>query len=137
MSEPITSRTTLIRPALLACASILVPLMVAGAVWEGVAGALGAGAGVLLIAVGFCGSWIFVAWSEQLGVRIVLPAGVMAYVAKIILVATAFFWATKTEWAGTKPMAMATFVAIVVMLTVLMVWAVRMRLPVLKPEDAL
>lgn len=137
MSEAITSRATLIRPALLACASVLVPLMIAGAIWEGVAGALGAGAGVLLVAIGFSSSWIFVAWSEQLGVRIVLPAGVMAYVAKIILVAAAFLWATKAEWAGTKPMAMATFVAIVVMLTVLMVWAARMRLPVLKPEDSL
>jgi len=137
MSSVIPSRLSLIRPAFIACAVALFPLMIAGAIWEGVNGILGAIAGVALVAVGFIGSWLFVAWSEQIGLRMVLPAGVMGYVAKIILVAVAFLAATRTGWSGTMPMALATFVAIVVLLAVLMVWAARMRLPVVEPGDSL
>ncbi|WP_147139603.1 hypothetical protein [Stackebrandtia albiflava] len=132
-----TSKLTLIRPALLACAAAVVPVGIAGAVWQGVAGALGAVAGVALVAVGFVGSWMFTAWAEQLGLRLVFAAGVMGYIGKIGLVAAAFLVASRTGWSGMMPMAMATIVGIVAVLTVLMIWAARMRLPLLRPEDSL
>ncbi|CAM3359392.1 hypothetical protein [Stackebrandtia soli] len=122
-------------PALYACAAVAVPLAIAGGVWRGTAGLLGALAGVALTATGFAASWYFVVWTEPLGLRLVLPAGLMGLVAKIILFAGAFLAATRAEWSGMMPMAVGSVVSIVAVLVALMVWASRVRLPYVQPVD--
>ncbi len=109
--------------------------MAIGLFLHGWTGLLGAGAGVVLTAVGFSASWYFVVWTEPLGLKLVLPAGLMGLVAKIILFAFAFLIAKRYGWSGMMPMAGAAFVSIVAVLIALMLWGLRTKLPPIEPLD--
>lgn len=110
-------------------------MIIVGLVWKGVPGSLGALAGVLLTAVGFAASWYFVVWTEPLGLKLVLPAGLMGLVAKLLLFGAAFLAASRSEWDGLLPMAASAAITIVAVLVFLMVWAARVKLPYVVPTD--
>lgn len=122
-------------PALYACGIVLLPALTIGLITHGWAGLAGAGTGVVLTAVGFAASWYFVVWTEPLGLKLVLPAGLMGLVAKIILFSFAFLMAKRYEWSGMMPMAAAAFVSIVAVLIALMLWGLRTKLPPIEPLD--
>lgn len=130
----LSRRVKMVRPSLYTSAGLLVPLCIAGALWEGAAGAWGAFAGLALVTVMFTASWYAIAWVETWDMRLVLPAGMMAYTFKIIVVMAALLIASRLEWAGLMPMVASIAVSMTAWLTVLMIWGVRARLPYVDDE---
>lgn len=130
----LTRRVRMLRPSLITSAALVVPLMIGGAVWEGLAGALGAFTGVALVTVMFIASWYGIAWVETWDIRMVLPAGMMAFTFKIIVLAFALLVASRLKWDGLMPMVASVAVSIVAWLAVLMVWGARSRFPYVDEE---
>ncbi|GLZ75916.1 hypothetical protein Afil01_07230 [Actinorhabdospora filicis] len=130
----LSRRVKMVRPSLITSAGLLVPLCVAGAIWKGAPGAWGAFVGLAVVTVMFTASWYGIAWVETWDMRLVLPAGMMAYTFKIIVVMAALLFASRLEWAGLMPMVASIAVSITAWLTVLMIWGVRARLPYVDDE---
>jgi hypothetical protein len=85
--------------AALAGASALVGLLVKGA-----PGALGAAAGVLLMAGLFLGSTAFIVWVETVRREKMLVGGLIAYAVKLWILFVVLNGVSSTGWAGFVPM---------------------------------
>ena len=101
-------------------AAAAVAAALGGALAGGV-GAAGAAAGVAVVAAASLLATLFVAWADAVATRLVLPAGIMAYVLKLSLVGAALFVPAAVGWAGLVPMAWGV-VAGVVAWTAATVW---------------
>jgi hypothetical protein len=130
----LSRRVRMVRPSLITSAFLAVPLAVAGGVWKGLPGVIGALVGLLVVAVMFTASWYAIAWVEVWDIRLVLPAGMMAYTFKIIVLMAALLLASRLKWDGMLPMVASVAVSIVAWLTVLMIWGVRARFPYVEEE---
>jgi len=93
----------------------------AGYVMDGPTAALGAAAGVFVVAVGYSMSTLAVGWADAVNPALVLPIGMAAYVIKYLLVALIMLVVAGNGWAGGVPMAWGIAAGAVV-LTAVQVW---------------
>jgi hypothetical protein len=117
-----------LRQVPLALAVSGVVLVVAAAVgWlaQGAAGALGAAAGVALVAVSYLVSSAVVAWVDSVNPRLLLPVGLTTYVTKFVLLGVAMVAVVNTGWEGTTAMGLAIIPGVVGWTTANVWWALR------------
>jgi hypothetical protein len=73
---------------------------VVGLLAGGAASALGAGFGVVLVAVSFSVSSLIIAWADSINPQLVLPVGLLTYALKFTLLGFAAVALAATGWAG-------------------------------------
>src|SRR5215217_4583491 len=83
--RPIRRRLNHLPAGLAGCAVVLVGALVVGGVTRGAAGAVGAGIGVVGVAVSYVISGLAVAWADSINPQLVMPVGLATYVIKVVL----------------------------------------------------
>lgn len=92
-------------PYLLAVSGVLAALAaIVGLIVAGIAGALGAAAGVLFIALTYCLSTLFISWVETKNRPMMLPATMLSYLVKLVLLVTLIEVLGQRAWPGLRPM---------------------------------
>lgn len=117
--------------AVLAVAAPLVAGAVAG--WPG---ALGALAGVALVAVNYTISGVAVAWADSVNTALVLPVGMATYAVKFTLLGVALVALLGTGWPGLPSMGMSILAATLAWTVAHTWWAVRARIPYVDPDGS-
>lgn len=93
-------------PVPLATSGVLaVAAAAVGGVVGGGSAAIGAGAGVVLVAAGYVFSTLVVAWADATAPRLVLPFGMAAYLLKVSVLGAVLTLAALAGWSGLVPMA--------------------------------
>jgi hypothetical protein len=88
-------------PSGLRASAVLLPAgAVVGLLAGGAASALGAGFGVVLVAVSFSVSSLIIAWADSINPQLVLPVGLLTYALKFTLLGFAAVALAATGWAG-------------------------------------
>jgi hypothetical protein len=100
VTSPVLGRLTHLPSGLKASAVLLVLAVAAGAVFAGVAGALGAAAGVGLVAASFTGSSLAIAWADSVHPTLVLPVGLTTYILKFTAIGFVMAAVARTGWDG-------------------------------------
>ncbi len=106
---------TAISGALALCAASV------GFVAGGPDAALGAAAGVLVVAVNFTVSTLVVAWADAVRPALIMPLGMLTYVIKYTLIAAIMIGIASSGWSGGRPMAWG-IAGGAVLLTAAQVW---------------
>jgi hypothetical protein len=92
---------------LIASAVLLVVGVVVGALLRGGAGALGAAAGVGLVAASYVIGSVVIAWADSIDPKLVMPVGLTTYVLKFTLIGIVMAAIAASGWAGLRPMGVA------------------------------
>ncbi len=103
-------RLTHLPSGLVASAGLLVLGVALGALLRGAAGALGAAAGVLIVAASYTASSLVIAWADSIDPRLVLPAGLMTYMLKFTVLGVLLLALAGRGWAGQAPMGVAIMI---------------------------
>ncbi len=98
----------------------------AGYLADGATAALGAAAGVLVVAVGASMSTLAIAWADAVRPQLVLPVGLLTYVIKFALVAFVMISVADSGWAGLIPMAWGLAAGAVALTAVQAWWIARL-----------
>ncbi|MEU7761466.1 hypothetical protein [Micromonospora aurantiaca (nom. illeg.)] len=102
-------------PVLLAAVVVLAAAAaVAGGVWRGADGALGAAAGVAVTAASYTLTTVVLAWADSKDPQLVLPFGLGLYVAKITALGGVMVLVASTGWPGLIPFALGIAAGVVV-----------------------
>ncbi|HEX8343391.1 MAG TPA: hypothetical protein VF657_01425 [Actinoplanes sp.] len=101
--------------ALVLCAASI------GFLTGGPTAALGAAAGVFVVAVGLTMSTLVIAWADAVRPALIMPLGLLAYVIKFALISVMMLAVAENGWAGGLPMAWG-IAGGVVTLTAVQVW---------------
>ncbi|MET9302285.1 MULTISPECIES: hypothetical protein [Micromonospora] len=102
-------------PVLLAAVAVLAAAAaVAGGVWRGADGALGAAAGVAVTAASYTLTTVVLAWADSKDPQLVLPFGLGLYVAKITALGGVMVLVASTGWPGLIPFALGIAAGVVV-----------------------
>jgi hypothetical protein len=115
-----------------AALAVLAPA-VAGAA-AGWPGALGALAGVALVAVNYTISGVAVAWADSVNPALVLPVGMATYAVKFTLLGVALVALLNTGWPGLPPMGLSILAATLAWTIAHTWWAVRAKIPYVEPD---
>jgi hypothetical protein len=99
-------------------------------------GALGAVAGVTLVAVSYTATTLAVAWADSVNPRMVLGVGLGMYVTKFSLFGLMMVAVDAADWGGMTAMSVGIAVAIVAWLTAQIWWTVRNSHPYAASQPA-
>lgn len=115
-------------PVALAVSGLVLALATAaGWLAEGGAGALGAAAGVALVAVSYLVSSVAVAWADSIRPQLVLPVGLSTYITKIVVLGGVMLAVVETGWDGTTAMGLAIIPGVMGWTGATVWWALRQR----------
>ena len=114
---------------LAASAALLVLGLVIGGLARGTVGALGAAAGVGLVAASYTGSSVVIAWADARDPRLVLPFGLLTYVVKFTIIGFVMAAIDASGWDGLAPMGLAIIVTALGWTVAQAVWTWRARIP--------
>jgi hypothetical protein len=114
--------------SLIATAALLAVGVPLGGVAWGAAGALGALAGVLLVAVSYVSSSLVVAWVDLVARHLLLPIVLLTYVLKFTIFGVVMWRVSATDWSGLRPMGLAVIVATIVWTAAQLWWTMRAKL---------
>lgn len=126
---PIAGRLGHLRTTLTVTGMVLVVTVIAGAVMAGLAGALGAVAGVLVVAGSYLLSDLAVAWADSVSPKLVFSVGLGTYLFKFSLLGMALLAAPGDGWAGQRPLAVAMVSAVVCWVGAQVWWTARHGAP--------
>jgi hypothetical protein len=107
------SRVRHLRMALGVSAALLVVAALVGYLVRGWDGALGAAAGVALVAASYTTTTLAIAWADSVNPRMVMPVGMAMYVTKFSLFGAMLILTAGTAWAGRIPLAMGIVAGVV------------------------
>jgi hypothetical protein len=107
------SRLRHLRLALGVSAAVLLVAVLVGFLVRGWAGALGAAAGVALVAASYTATTLAIAWADSVNPRMVMPVGMAMYVTKFSLFGAMLILTAGTAWAGRLPLAMGIVAGVV------------------------
>lgn len=79
---------------------------------RGSAGAGGAAAGVVLVALSYTISSVVIAWADIIDPKLIMPIGLAAYAVKFIAIGLVMAAIARTGWAGLVPMGVAIITAV-------------------------
>jgi hypothetical protein len=105
-------RLSHLRPTLLASAAIAVVAVIVGALTVGSAGAIGALAGVALVAASYTVSSVIIAWVDIIDPKLIMGVGLGTYVVKFTILGFVMYFISRTGWAGVVPMGLAIGVGV-------------------------
>jgi len=114
---------------LLASAALLVLGLIIGGLARGTVGALGAAAGVGLVALSYTVSSVVIAWADARDPRLVLPFGLLTYVMKFTIIGFVMAAIDARGWRGLAPMGIAIIVTALGWTVAQAVWTWRARIP--------
>jgi hypothetical protein len=103
-----------------------------GAAAKGAPGAVGAAAGVLVVAGSYTATTLAVAWADSVNPRLVLSVGIAMYITKFSLLGAMLIIVGGSEWTGKLPMAGGIVAGIVVWTTAHVWWTLRHSFPYAK-----
>lgn len=106
--------------ALVLCAASI------GFLTGGPTAALGAAAGVLVVAVSLTLSTLVIAWADAIRPALIMPAGLLAYVIKFALIGFIMLSIAASGWPGGRPMAWGIAGGVVVLTAVQVLWVLRL-----------
>jgi hypothetical protein len=90
---------------------ILVLLVAGGAVFGGFTGAAGAAAGVGIVVASFTVSSLVIAWADSVHPTLVLPVGMVTYIAKFTAIGFAMAAVVASGWDGLPALGVGVAVA--------------------------
>ncbi len=128
-------RLTHLPSGLVASAGLLVLGVALGALLRGAAGALGAAAGVLIVAASYTASSLVIAWADSIDPRLVLPAGLMTYMLKFTVLGVLLLALAGRGWAGQAPMGVAIMITALGWTVAQAVWTWRARIPYVEIDE--
>lgn len=124
---PILARVPQLKLGLLVSAALLVGAAAVGLIFAGITGALGAAAGVALVAASFTASTLAIAWADSVNPQMVLPVGLTAYAMKFTLLGVVGASVGATGWSGLPALAGGIIVATLTWSTTHAVWVWRQK----------
>jgi hypothetical protein len=114
---------------LLAMAALAVVATLVGGLARGGTGALGAAAGVVLVAASYTASSAVLAWADGVNPRLVLPVGLVTYAVKFLLLGLLMLAVAATGWDGLRPMGFAIVAAALTWSVAQAAWTWRAKIP--------
>jgi hypothetical protein len=132
--RPLRRRLAHLPSGLVASGVLLVVGTVLGALLRGWSGALGAALGVILVAASYTASSMAIAWADSIDPRLVLPAGLMTYLLKIVLFAALLAGLAGAHWRGLAPAGIGIMATALTWTVVQAVWTWRARIPYVDVE---
>jgi hypothetical protein len=129
--KPVTvrGRLTHLPVGLKVTAVLLVLAVFGGAVADGIHGAGGAVAGVLLVAASYVASSFVIAWADSIHPRMVLPVGLLTYVVKFAALGVGMYALASTGWDGLPALGVAVIVATLAWATAHAWWLWHAKIP--------
>jgi hypothetical protein len=101
-------------PALLIASGVLIAgAALVGWLAAGPAGAIGASAGVTLVAFSYTLSTLVIAKADEIDPKLIMPWGMGMYIAKFSLIGAAMIAVVETGWAGLVPFGWGVSVGVV------------------------
>jgi predicted tellurium resistance membrane protein TerC len=116
--------------ALLLCAASV------GFLADGVPAALGAAGGVAIVTVGFTMSTLVIAWADTVRPALVMPLGLLTYVAKIALIGFIVGSVAATDWPGRMALLWGMVAGVLGWTSVQIWWVARSIRPVSPQANA-
>ena len=110
-------------------AVIFVLTVAGGAVLGGLAGALGAAAGVGIVVASFTVSSLVIAWADSVHPTLVLPVGMFTYILKFTAIGFAMAAVVASGWDGLTALGVGVAVATIGWATAQAWWVWHARIP--------
>ena len=110
-------------------AVIFVLTVAGGAVLGGLAGALGAAAGVGIVVASFTVSSLVIAWADSVHPTLVLPVGMVTYILKFTAIGFAMAAVVASGWDGLTALGVGVAVATIGWATAQAWWVWHARIP--------
>ncbi len=129
MSVSVIGRMTHLPVGLKASAVILVLMVAGGAVFGGLAGALGAAAGVGIVVASFTISSLVIAWADSVHPTLVLPVGMVTYITKFTALGFVMTAVAGSGWNGLTALCLGVGVATIGWATAQAWWVWHARIP--------
>lgn len=107
------SRTRHLATALGASGALTVVAAIIGWLAGGTTAAVGAAAGVVLVAVSYAATTLAVAWADTVNFRMVFPVGMAMYLIKFSLLGAMLIAVGASDWSGKIPMALGICAGVV------------------------
>jgi hypothetical protein len=108
---------------------LFVLVVVGGAVFDGFPGAAGGAVGVGIVAASFTLSSLAIAWADSVHPTLVLPVGVVTYIAKFTAIGFAMAAVVATGWAGIPALGVGVIVATIGWATAQAWWVWHAKIP--------
>jgi hypothetical protein len=121
---------------LLGCAVALAGSVAVGGLMRGVPGAIGAGIGVIGVAVSYVISGLAVAWADSINPQLVLPVGLATYVIKFLLLGVLLIALSGWDGAGRLPLAFGILAGVLAWTAAHLWWIVRARIPYVEVDGS-
>jgi hypothetical protein len=131
---PLRRRLGHLRSGLLSSAVLLVLGLVLGAVLAGGSGAVGAAAGVTLVAVSYTLSSVVIAWADSVNPQLVLPVGLATYFLKFSILGLVLALVAGTGWAGLPAFGIAVMAAALSWVAAQAWWTWHAKIPYVQLE---
>jgi hypothetical protein len=125
----VRGRLTHLPVGLKVTAVLLVPAVIGGAAFGGFVGAVGAVAGVFLVAASYVGSSVVIAWADSVSPSLVLPVGLVTYVLKFTALGVAMYALAGTGWNGMPALGVAVIAATLCWATAHAWWVWHAKIP--------
>jgi hypothetical protein len=125
----VLGRLTHLPSGLKASAVLFVIAVPGGALFAGVAGALGAAVGVALVVASFTVSSLVIAWADSVNPTLVLPVGLMTYVLKFTAIGFLMAAVAGTNWDGLPALGGAVIVTTLGWATAQAWWTWHAKIP--------
>ncbi|GAA1029536.1 hypothetical protein GCM10009557_18350 [Virgisporangium ochraceum] len=125
----VVGRMTHLPVGLKTSAVILVLMVAGGAVFGGVAGALGAAAGVGIVVASFTVSSLVIAWADSVHPTLVLPVGMVTYITKFTALGFVMAAVAGSGWDGLTALCLGVGVATIAWATAQAWWVYHARIP--------
>lgn len=125
----VLGRMTHLPVGLKTSAVIFVLMVGGGAVFGGLAGALGAAAGVGIVVASFTVSSLVIAWADSVHPTMVLPVGMVTYIGKFTALGFVMAAVAGSGWDGLTALCLGVGVATIAWATAQAWWVYHARIP--------
>jgi hypothetical protein len=125
----VRGRLTHLPVGLKVTAVLLVLAVIVGAAFDGVAGAAGAVAGVVLVAASYIVSSVVIAWADSIAPAMVMPVGLLTYVVKFTALGFGMYALADTGWDGLPALGVAVIAATLTWATAHAWWLWHAKIP--------
>lgn len=128
-SVTIRGRLTHLPVGLKVTAVLLVLGVIVGAAFDGMVGAAGAAAGVVLVAGSYVVSSFVIAWADSIAPALVMPVGLLTYVVKFAALGIGMYALADSGWDGLPALGVAVIAATLAWSTAHAWWLWRAKIP--------
>lgn len=123
----VSKATGFLKPAMIATAGVGVLATILGAVLQGGAGAVGAGAGVALVIASYVASTLIIAWVDRVNRSMLLVTALGTYAVKFALLFMLVGWVATQGWIGSAAMGFGVLAGVLVWTAVQIWWTARAK----------